>query len=426
MTVPLGCPAEDTKTPSGNAVPEGVFLLCYNKNRGAVVSGAKRLQYRKDAVMATSVFVCTHVPTAAPKDSAYHLLQVNAEVMGRFGEEYYYDNDGEDNLSRLNEFFGELTGLYWIWRNYPGQENIGICHYRRFFTDDSMIPLSEGDYDRILRTRDVIVPKPKSEPGQTYRQVYAKAHNIHDFEAVGRSVRKLYPQYAEAFHQMAEGHDFYYGNLFVMPRSLYNKYCSFLFEVLFDASGEIHPEEYVDLYHRRVFGFLSENLLMVFLRAEGLSACECPVGVAGDKAESSELFQALSELICQGRRQEAEEMVQKVQRLRPDLTFANSDLHNRLLFATVALALGTADPESSFADSEDLTAMADGCQKVYDCLQAVSDGRDPDGKKAGDCFAALGCTKKTAGFFLEHDPGARLGKSPLDPEKIKAVGGRFL
>ena len=46
--------------------------------------------------------------------------------------EWYKDNVG-DNISDMNSFFNELTVFYWVWKNYPMKEYVGMCSYRRYF-----------------------------------------------------------------------------------------------------------------------------------------------------------------------------------------------------------------------------------------------------------------------------------------------------
>ena len=76
--------------------------------------------------MAKKVFVMTHKKINLQEDDTFIPLHVGRACADDLG--YIGDNTG-DNISEYNKFFGELTGLYWIWKNYEGSENIGICHY---------------------------------------------------------------------------------------------------------------------------------------------------------------------------------------------------------------------------------------------------------------------------------------------------------
>ena len=67
--------------------------------------------------MKTRFFVITHkkIDNKWPStDSMYIPLQVGA---GEDINGYIRDNTG-DNISVFNPYFCELTGLYWLWKNY--------------------------------------------------------------------------------------------------------------------------------------------------------------------------------------------------------------------------------------------------------------------------------------------------------------------
>ncbi len=45
----------------------------------------------------------------------------------------FLKDDSGAHISAKNEFYSELTGVYWVWKN-TSQKITGICHYRRYFT----------------------------------------------------------------------------------------------------------------------------------------------------------------------------------------------------------------------------------------------------------------------------------------------------
>ena len=55
-----------------------------------------------------------------------------------------------------------------------------------------------------------------------------------------------------------------------------NRYCEWLFDILFELEKRIDVSGY-DAYNARVFGFIGERLLDVWLETEGVHFCEMPV-----------------------------------------------------------------------------------------------------------------------------------------------------
>ena len=53
---------------------------------------------------------------------------------------YYFDDTG-DNISNLNQWLGDLTGLYWIWKN-TSDEFVGTNQYRRYYIDEHLSTLT--------------------------------------------------------------------------------------------------------------------------------------------------------------------------------------------------------------------------------------------------------------------------------------------
>ena len=76
------------------------------------------------------VVVAAHKPYWMPADPVYLPVQVGAA--GKESIPGYTRDDSGENISAKNPHYCELTGLYWAWKNLPG-DAIGLAHYRRHF-----------------------------------------------------------------------------------------------------------------------------------------------------------------------------------------------------------------------------------------------------------------------------------------------------
>ncbi len=276
--------------------------------------------------MIVSIYVMTHKKCNMPSDDTYHPLHVGRAVSGDLG---IPGDDRGDNISELNPLFGELTGLYWNWKNDTDSDAIGICHYRRYFMNAEGSLMKKAEYEKILEDHDLITTDLPSMPGNNYDS-YAEAHNIEDYIAIGNSLKKLYPEYLDAYEWYGRQHGAYYSNMIVMRRSMYMEYCEWLFSVLFDASEHIDVSGY-DLYHRRVYGFLSEILLNVWIKKNNLNNYACNIMYTSEKAETTELKKALTALVSEGKIDEARALYYDITRIRPDVLLPESDISGDLL-----------------------------------------------------------------------------------------------
>ena len=366
-----------------------------------------------------------HKPYIPPADAAYHTMFVGAVGKEDIMPGCFRDDRGDDHISDLNPYFSELTGLYWLWKNYPGQENIGICHYRRFFVNTDKRIMTGSEFDEILNSYDIIVPK-YSPTDKTNRENYAEAHFVKDMDMTGYALKKLYPEYATAFDEMTQAHGTYFGNLFVTTRELFDDYCEYLFGILTEVSANIDISGYND-YEKRVYGFLSEFLLMPFIEARGLRVHECAVAFSAEKAESKELFLATEELLKQGKTSEAKAFFNKMIEIRPDLLMDNSDLNGDLNLTLLVLYIKDYSEENRlenyFSRENDLTALIAHIRKCYDILRAISDGKELSPDQSG-YLRFTGFDRQSAEIMLSGDPSERFGKMPLDSNRIEEYFAR--
>lgn len=276
--------------------------------------------------MSISIFTVTHVPFTPPEDPIYIPLQVGRSLHEDYG--YLGDNTGE-NISAKNPLYSELTGLYWIWKNYAESDYLGLCHYRRYFLNENGNLMTEQDYRNILSHYDVIIARPRSEK-YDYQTIYSISHNIHDLEMTGEIIHEYSPEYYAAFQSAIAGHFCYIGNLFVAPRSLFCSYCEWLFSIFSVLEQRIDVTDY-DEYHKRVFGFLSEQLLIVWIKQNGLSYYEADFGLSQEKAETISLKQDLQNRLYADDITGAYHLLSSTLEKRPDLLLEMSDFNQELI-----------------------------------------------------------------------------------------------
>lgn len=275
--------------------------------------------------MKVKIYTMTHKSFQRPEDEIYMPLHVGRKGAQDLG---YPGDDTGENISELNWLYGELTGLYWVWKNEKEADVIGICHYRRYFLNETGSFMTQAEYEDALSDCDVMVSEMLSDGGCN-RANFGKAHNIADMDAVGEAIRKLYPQDYPAFCQVMEDDKCCYGNLMVTSREKFNEYCQWLFSVFDEASSQIDVSGY-DMYHKRVYGFLSEVLLYVWVTARRYRVKEGKVGITSEKAETIELKQAIGQLIKDGDIAQAKELFYGYLKLRPDVRENISDMKGEL------------------------------------------------------------------------------------------------
>lgn len=275
---------------------------------------------------ALTVFVATHVKCNPPQDPVYVPLHVGRKGKADLG---YLGDDTGENISDLNFLYGELTGLFWIWQNVHDMDYVGLCHYRRYFINSQKQAMEKREYLELLERYDAIVPK-HAECEDSYYRHFSMSHNSRDLDAVERALKRIYPSYAEAYDQAMRGRIYYWGNLVVTSLPILKAYAEWLFQIFAEASEEIDISGYDD-YHKRVYGFLSEQMFYVFALANNLSLCETAVGVSEEKAETRELKERLKKLMSENRTEEARSLFAAQLRVRPDLLLQGSDLNGELM-----------------------------------------------------------------------------------------------
>lgn len=233
------------------------------------------------------IVVVTHKPVRFNLPEYYHWIQVNAEKNGPW-ENFLHDNENNDNISGKNNSYCELTALYTLWKN-SNADIKGLCHYRRFlgnglpffhlmrhglFLSKERIlseVIKKNRIARLLNKNDILLsapiyPYPTTAHEDLLRFVYLK-----DINTMIDVVEEFYPEYVPAFWDVLSSTNIHYCNMFIASKEVTDAYCSWLFSMLDKIEAKIDLSSY-DPQHQRLFGYLAEVLLNVYIRHHGLKA----------------------------------------------------------------------------------------------------------------------------------------------------------
>ena len=223
------------------------------------------------------IYVATHKKYDVVDNDIYIPLQVGSAINKDLG--YQKDSDGE-NISNKNKSFCELTGLYWIWKN-SNAKITGLVHYRRYFFKKIFSNKQSNiiDYEEIndyLKKYDCIVTKKSKIIFGTVEKYYIKKHHKQDYDALRTVIKEQYPDYLNSFEKVSKSNYYYNLNMMICDKKILNSYCKWLFGILFEVEKITDISNYSD-YDKRLYGFLSEIMLRVWLEKNNLKLKECYV-----------------------------------------------------------------------------------------------------------------------------------------------------
>ncbi|SOB98662.1 DUF4422 domain-containing protein [Rhodobacter maris] len=220
------------------------------------------------------IHVATHKQTGFPLDPGYvpiHAGRGIAEVdLGIRGD------DTGDNISSRNPHFCELTALYWIWKNSDAAIK-GLVHYRRHFIPKArMAPIgligvaASDDFDEFSDGYDMILPDkitltdPGSGAPQTVERQYDATAVGFDLVLTRAVLEEFHAPYIPYWDFVMRNCKLHPYNIMIARAEVFDAYCAWLFDILFRLEPQIPFRDYPP-YEARVFGFLAERLLNVWV-----------------------------------------------------------------------------------------------------------------------------------------------------------------
>lgn len=226
------------------------------------------------------VVVVSHKEYNFPKDSIYTPYFVGSIVnQKKMSYQYTLDNEA-DNIAHKNPNYCELTAQYSLWKN--SQASIkGLVHYRRHFIGKNKIQnkepmsqvLSTNQIETLLEQYDMIVPNKRKYYIETMWSHYEHSHHIEGLVLTKQVIQTYYPNYLEAFEKVMSRRSAHMFNMFIAKSEIFDSYSQWLFDILERVENQLDISQYSQ-YEARVFGFISELLLDVWIETNQIRYIE--------------------------------------------------------------------------------------------------------------------------------------------------------
>lgn len=233
--------------------------------------------------MNIKIFVCCHKEFPVLKSDNIIPIQGGRKIsnikLNMIGD------DTGDNISEKNKSWCELTVLYWMWKNIEA-DAYGLFHYRRFLNlswhyKEYFDPLNESELanlgltqkniNRLLEKYDIITsPKwdvhPVDLPSDIMSnyEFYCRDHYKKDIDVVEDIIKDKFKEYYFPMLDVLTSKTCFFGNIFIMKKKYFFEFMEWIFAVLEEAEEKIDIKTY-SVYQKRIFGFLAERLLNVYV-----------------------------------------------------------------------------------------------------------------------------------------------------------------
>jgi len=214
-------------------------------------------------------------------------------------------DDTNQNISKLNPYYCELTATYWAWKN-DDSDYIGICHYRRYFyvknilnyfsinrfyyiyikffypKNSQIFYLNQISINNIEKEKHLIKFSKwiKKNTLKTTTKIYAlkpiiclNKTNFNLFSEIGleyiqqlkECIANYFPEYNQEFDLTLKSKELHYANMVIMDKLHYKEYCEFLFGVLekhfhLNNTSKLQRDQY-----SRVAGYMGELLTNCYI-----------------------------------------------------------------------------------------------------------------------------------------------------------------
>lgn len=229
------------------------------------------------------IFVSCHKPSIILKNKLIYPIQVGTALSNNRFDNMLHDDEGE-NISSKNKMYCELTAQYYAWKNVDA-DYYRFFHYRRYLSfsnkkyketiqgipykklDEEAVnkfALDEKSMQEIIENYDVTTVKRGIAINVYAQYCLALTQSKTDIDFCLDYIKNHYPEVYPTAKKVVRSSKSYFCNMFIMKKDIFQKYCSWLFEILEAHEKAMHLDHY-DVQSYRVSGYLAERLCSIYL-----------------------------------------------------------------------------------------------------------------------------------------------------------------
>ena len=231
--------------------------------------------------MKIQMLIASHKQYKMPNnDDVYTPIFVGAALNQHVPEGFQSDAVGE-NISVENPHFNELTATYWAWKNSDA-DIIGLNHYRRYFVSKKTLKkefsylLTKQEIITLVAKSDVVLPAKRKYYIETIESHYTHSHDPEELNILKKVFSTFSEAYQNALNTVLSGTSAHMFNMFIMKKSVFADYCSWLFPTLRTIEKSLDFNK-LEGNEKRALGFIAELLMDVWVIANDKTAVDCPV-----------------------------------------------------------------------------------------------------------------------------------------------------
>ena len=184
---------------------------------------------------------------------------------------YWFDEKNEINISSLNSFYAEFTGIYWIWKNkiksMSQHDLIGNCHNRvlwlnKLYSNKQKLNFSSlysnllRENNNLLNEYEVIQVQPITFKNKSLLMDFRQVHKV---SALDDCLSFLDADLKKDFLNHLNGHKLFPHNMFITSVKFFEEYCKIIFPWLEKCMAYCNEKKICFGYNSRMPAFLAER-----------------------------------------------------------------------------------------------------------------------------------------------------------------------